>query len=225
LLMTMLSAIPIFAYIVARGIAEMFRYSGTNVRSSGGSRGGGGKGSGSKGDGGLAGLILAAIIIGLLAFLVYLLTMLLVKYLSRSREYYADTYSAETTGNPYSLASALVKISYGLSLAPRKELPSGLRAFFVSDPVTSTSDITVYKKKMEKFDLDGNGVIDDHELELAIKKERTGPWRKANEIFRTHPPMYKRVLLLMKMDSEIRQRKSSSDTGSPDAEGQEEVMV
>ena len=39
--------------------------------------------------------------------------------LSRLREHYADAFSAYATGSPRSLQSALAKITYGLSIAPK----------------------------------------------------------------------------------------------------------
>jgi Zn-dependent protease with chaperone function len=59
-------------------------------------------------------------------------------FLSRSREYYADSFSAEETGNANSLSLALVKIAYGLTReAPTPvsvKLMGGTRALGISDP-------------------------------------------------------------------------------------------
>ncbi|MHA2343159.1 MAG: M48 family metalloprotease [Candidatus Hodarchaeales archaeon] len=38
----------------------------------------------------------------------------IVLFLSRVREYYADSFSAEATGQPGALSRALVKIAYGM---------------------------------------------------------------------------------------------------------------
>ena len=48
------------------------------------------------------------------AYLCYLLSQFVVLLLNRTREYYADHYSAEVTHDPGALSSALVKIAYGL---------------------------------------------------------------------------------------------------------------
>jgi heat shock protein HtpX len=48
------------------------------------------------------------------AYLCYLLTQFVVLLLNRTREYFADHYSAEVTHDPQALSSALVKIAYGL---------------------------------------------------------------------------------------------------------------
>lgn len=48
------------------------------------------------------------------AYLCYLVTQFVVLLLNRTREYYADHYSADVTHEPQALSSALVKIAYGL---------------------------------------------------------------------------------------------------------------
>ena len=48
------------------------------------------------------------------SYLCYLLSRFLVLMLSRTREYYADRYAARVTRTPNALASALVKIAYGM---------------------------------------------------------------------------------------------------------------
>ncbi|HEX4336444.1 MAG TPA: M48 family metalloprotease [Polyangiaceae bacterium] len=59
-------------------------------------------------------------------------------FLSRSREYYADAFSAEETGNANALSLALIKIAYGLTReAPTPvsvRLMGGTRALGISDP-------------------------------------------------------------------------------------------
>jgi len=48
------------------------------------------------------------------AYLCYLVSQFIVLSLNRTREYFADHYSAKVTGAPDALASALVKIAYGM---------------------------------------------------------------------------------------------------------------
>ncbi len=52
--------------------------------------------------------------IGLLSYVFYFLGTYILLYLSRMREYYADEFSAKTTGKPNSLSMALVRIAYGI---------------------------------------------------------------------------------------------------------------
>jgi heat shock protein HtpX len=184
--MTVASSIPLLTYLLARGGFELMRHSRPR---------GHGKGSG--------GAILAIIAIAAISYLVYLVTQLLVLYLSRSREYYADAHSAEATKNPAGLQSALIKLMTGLSLYRDRETPSALRAFYAMDPVKVEDDTMRYRQRMDEFDLNKDGVIDEKELEIAMQKEGRNPWRSANELFSTHPNIYKRVLMLRRMELDM----------------------
>lgn len=53
-------------------------------------------------------------VVGYTAYLCYLLSQFVVLLLNRTREYFADHYSAEVTRTPDALSSALVKIAYGM---------------------------------------------------------------------------------------------------------------
>ena len=54
-------------------------------------------------------------IVGIGAYVIYIVSEYLVLWFSRTREYYADRFAGQVTGNPNALASALVKIAYGLA--------------------------------------------------------------------------------------------------------------
>jgi len=49
------------------------------------------------------------------AYVLYIASEYIVLWFSRCREYYADRFAGRVTGNPNALASALVKIGYGLA--------------------------------------------------------------------------------------------------------------
>lgn len=185
--MTIVSAIPILAYLAARTMFESARLS----------RGGGR-------DRGKA--IAASFAIACFSYLIYFITQLMVLHLSRTREYYADSYSASVIRKPRDMMSALAKITYGLSLA-KKEEPHGARAFYIGDPVKASDDMSLLRSRMDKYDLNKDGVIDDKELEIAMEDESRSHWHRANELFATHPPTYKRLLMLMEIDREMRTSK------------------
>src|SRR5262249_17960124 len=49
------------------------------------------------------------------AYVLYVVSQYIVLWFSRTREYHADRFAGQVTGNPNALASALVKIAYGLA--------------------------------------------------------------------------------------------------------------
>jgi heat shock protein HtpX len=69
----------------------------------------------------------------LVSLVVYVISFLLMQALSRYREFAADRGAAIITGRPSALASALTKISSGMSQIPQKDLraSSELQAFFI----------------------------------------------------------------------------------------------
>ncbi len=131
-------------------------------------------------------------LIGLIAFIFYFITNLLVLYASRIREYFADKGSIELGNQPSSLASSLYKLVYGAARTNKESLKEveGLKAFFVNDPSKAMSDI----KELSGLDLDKSGTIDSSELEiLRNKKISLGVGDKLLEILSTHPNMLKRI--------------------------------
>ena len=131
-------------------------------------------------------------IIGLVAFLFYFITNLLVLYASRIREYFADRGSVELGNRPSSLASSLYKLAYGAARTNRESLKEveGLKAFFVNDPSQALKEI----KELSQLDLDKSGSIDPSELEvLKAQKVRLGFGDRLLEALSTHPNMLKRI--------------------------------
>ncbi len=181
IIMTMLSALPLIAYLIARGL-----FWSTDLRTS------------EKKEGRGVALFAAAII----SYIAYIVSSVIVLRLSRLREHYADAFSAYITGTPRSLESALTKIAYGLSLKPGE--PNGVRMFYISDPAQAVSEVRSILNKKYQYDLDRDGVLDDRELAIAMEHEARSNWRSINEAFMTHPPTFKRVLLLRQIEEEMR---------------------
>lgn len=139
-----------------------------------------------------------AVVIGIFAFLMYLITNLLVLYASRIREYYADERSVKLGNAPHAMASALYKLVYGSAKVNKDELKhiEGLKAFFVNDPSRAITEI----RELSQMDTDRSGTIDQHELMmLSTKKVRVGTADKFMELMSTHPNMVKRVHRLSKI--------------------------
>ncbi len=111
-------------------------------------------------------------------------------YLSRTREYYADHFASEITGNPNALMRALVKMTYGLVQeqgisAPPNFLEEAIRPLNIYDPQTGTATGSAYR--------------------LTVLSQRIGqiflwdlynPWRIWVELHSTHPIMGKRLYRL-----------------------------
>lgn len=160
---TLASAIPLICYYIALS----FFFSGDN-------RNGGG------------------FIIGALAFLAYLLGQLIVLFISRTREYYADQGSIEFGSQPDKLASALYKLVYGSATANKEEVKEiqGIKAFFLNDVSIAGTEV----KELSELDIDHDGAISASELsQLKYKKINLKTTDKLMEVFSTHPNMLKRI--------------------------------
>jgi len=105
----------------------------------GGLYGGGGYGYGNDRDRNGGGLML---IILLVAMLTWVISFIIIRAISRYREFAADRGSAQMTGKPVKLANALMKISGTMRRIPTKDLREveGLNAFFIV-PALSGSTI------------------------------------------------------------------------------------
>jgi Zn-dependent protease with chaperone function len=124
------------------------------------------------------------------AYIFYLVGTYLILYLSRVREYFADHFAAEVTGNPNALSRGLVKIAYGLvEEGKRTQEPSrlleGTRALGIYDSKAAVMTGTAYR--------------------ISASPERVGrvfmwdmfnPWAWWMELNSTHPLTGKRIRAL-----------------------------
>ncbi len=191
IIMTILAALPLIAYLIARGTWQAAWISGGRRQKDEGS------------------MRAALFIIGIASYVVYIISLLFVMRLSRLREHYADAYSAYITESPRSLESALAKIAYGLSLS--QKAPSGARAFYIEDPAMAKEEIQEIMEKKEEYDLNKDGVLDERELELAMEKEAKSTWSAINSWFSTHPPTFRRILLLHEIETEMESGKYTGE--------------
>ena len=131
-------------------------------------------------------------LVGLVAFLFYFVTNLLVLYASRIREYFADRGSVLLGNRPSALASSLYKLVYSSARTNKESLKQveGLKAFFVNDPSQALKEI----KELKQLDLDNSGSIDACELELLRSKDiHLNFGDRLLEALSTHPNMLKRI--------------------------------
>jgi heat shock protein HtpX len=105
--------------------------------------GGGGGGGRGRGRGGAGGgdqntfpIVLAVMVVGIV---VYAISFLLIRLLSRYRELSADRSGALLTGQPSALASALVKVTGDMSRIPTRDLRAAepLNAFYFAPALSS----------------------------------------------------------------------------------------
>jgi len=188
LVMTCLAAIPLFCFLIATVAFHSLKFAHRPVRR--------------RREGGAGAIVLLIIAVAVVAMVAYIVGLLIVRTLSRMREFYSDAYSAYVTRNPRGLKSALTKIAYGLSLSPKET--HGARAFFIEDPARAKSEIQNILKHGSEYDLDQDGVLDEKELELAMEAEaKKSRWNRLNNLFSTHPPTYQRILLLSQIEREM----------------------
>jgi heat shock protein HtpX len=132
------------------------------------------------------------VLIGLLAFIFYFITNLLVLYASRIREYFADKGSLVLGNPPTALATSLYKLVYGSARLDKESLKEteGLKAFFVNDPSRALREI----RELSQLDLDKSGTIDPAELaSLNSSSVKLGFGDRVLELLSTHPNMLNRI--------------------------------
>jgi Zn-dependent protease with chaperone function len=132
----------------------------------------------------------AAGTIALAAYLFYIIGTYLILYLSRTREYFADHFAAETTGNPNGLSRALVKIAYGiLEESQQNKEPSklieGTRALGIFDHKGAAATGTAYRAASRP-----------EQIGKVFLWDMFNPWGWWMELNSTHPLTGKRVRAL-----------------------------
>ncbi len=131
-----------------------------------------------------------------IAYIFYIVGSYLLLYLSRVREYFADHFAAEITGNPNALSRALVKIAYGIVEEGEREqdeetrqrssrLLEGTRALGIYDAKAATTAGTAYRV-----------AADPGQVGKVFLWDLFNPWAWWMELNSTHPLTGKRVRAL-----------------------------
>ena len=131
-------------------------------------------------------------IIGIFALVAYFVGQLIVLFISRVREYYADQGSIEYGNSPDTLASALYKLVYGAANCDKQHIDNvkGTSAFFLNDVKNSGFDI----EELSQLDSDNDGNISASELaQLKYRNTKIKRSEKLFELMSTHPNMLKRM--------------------------------
>ena len=138
-------------------------------------------------------------LIGVIAYILYIISNYIVLWLSRTREYYADSFSIEATKNPNALASALVKVGYGLSTAETNAKHSAAKSNSLGIFDSKTS------KALVVTTMEDDGSISKDHIKNAMKWEQWNIWAKWYELNSTHPLISKRLLAISARSNEFKQ--------------------
>lgn len=145
-------------------------------------------------------------LVAMVAYVLYIISEYVVLWFSRTREYHADRFSGEVTGSPSRLASALVKIAYGLAGQDTKPKES-------KEPEESKQRSPAFEAIGAMGIFDGNaarglavagfseaatltGDVDPANLKGAMRWDLWNPWAKWYELNSTHPLVAKRLQYL-----------------------------
>jgi len=184
--MTIISVIPLIFYAL---------YIGGRVMSRAASRSRGR----SSGQAALIALAIAAI-----SFVVYFLSQLVVLLVSRYRESWADDFSGRTTKRPSLLASALVKIAYGLIYENRgagvesKGARRYENALMFSSARGSRSFVAATAGP--------TGEVQPDLVKRAMAWDLWNPWAKLVQLQSSHPLPAYRIKALGKLSNELGER-------------------
>jgi heat shock protein HtpX len=134
------------------------------------------------------------------AYLCYWVSQFIVLSLNRTREYFADHYSAEVTGEPSTLASALVKIAYGMVRADgessealqSKETRAGARRAQRIAGAVAVMGISNLRSG-SALALSG---ADPAAAAAVMRWDLVNPWARLYELNSTHPLTALRVRAL-----------------------------
>lgn len=140
------------------------------------------------------------VIIGVGGYIFYIIGQLLVLFISRTREYYADEASVDFGNRPAALVSALYKLSYGAANVNKDTINdvNTARAFFINDVNNARNDINDFSQ----IDFNSDGSISDDELRrLKETPINVSTSNKLMEILSTHPDTLKRVKKLSELEN------------------------
>ncbi|BCM91748.1 protease HtpX [Abditibacteriota bacterium] len=150
-----------------------------------------------------------ALIVSLGAYAAYIASQFIVLSLSRVREFFADEGAGQVTRDPNALASALVKISYGM--APRADMFAYHEALQSKDkkqrskakaPRDLSSIATLGICNLEAggaFAMsaaDASGHFSPAQLQRVAQWDLKNPWAKWYELNSTHPLTVRRLAAL-----------------------------
>jgi heat shock protein HtpX len=177
-LMTVVQLVPLILYYVYRSLIQLRSGSRNN----------------NKGSGYVA-------LLAIVSYVLYIVCEYVVLWFSRTREYYADRFAGEVTKSPNSLASALVKIAYGLAgqegkkdtektkRSPQLDAVGAMGIF--DSKMASSFALSAYAAEKPTSEVRDLG----HRSNIlgAMKWDLWNPWAKYYELHSTHPLVANRM--------------------------------
>ncbi len=154
------------------------------------------------------------VLVAVAAFVAYIISQYIVLGLSRLREYYADEFSAEATRNPNALASALVKIAYGLARAAKEQKEEEKEKVQVSAAAAGGAQMlgifdAKFGASMALASASGySAATQSYSADAAANAMRWdlwNPWAIVCELSSSHPLPAKRINALGKLASRMSQ--------------------
>jgi Zn-dependent protease with chaperone function/Zn-finger nucleic acid-binding protein len=145
------------------------------------------------------------------AYVLYIISEYVVLWFSRTREYYADRFAGRVTNNPNALASALVKIAYGLAAqgpavktTMDKKKKKKEKEEPVFEPMGALRALNIFDRTaavgMVMASSVGRGTDPRHpdveNIKSAMQWDLWNPWARWYELNSTHPLVANRLLYL-----------------------------
>jgi Zn-dependent protease with chaperone function/Zn-finger nucleic acid-binding protein len=141
------------------------------------------------------------------AYVLYVISEYLVLWFSRTREYYADRFAGQVTNNPNALASALVKIAYGLAAqgpADKEEAKTKKEEGLKFEPAGALRALNIFDRTAAVGLVMASSVgrggdarhPDIEHIKSAMQWDLWNPWAKWYELNSTHPLVANRLMYL-----------------------------
>jgi Zn-dependent protease with chaperone function len=183
--MTLASLVPVVLYILGRVLLELSR----------------GRGSRNQ-------ITAVAHSVGVVALVLYFVSQYIVLFLSRTRELYADDFSAEATTDPDALSSALVKIAYGLASVTAETGPVARRAaaarmLGIFDPSTAAGMARAVSGEKPGTETHPGRTFTEGDMLRAMRWDLWNPWAKVYQLASTHPLPAVRIAALRDKATEL----------------------
>jgi Zn-dependent protease with chaperone function len=134
-------------------------------------------------------------IVGFVAYIFYLVGTYILLFLSRLREYFADEFSVKATNNSDALATALIKVAYGIIAKPEEkrqsELLQGTRTLGIMDFKAAKGIGLTYLAclKLKSWE----------PIQKAFLFDLKNPWAFIYELNSSHPLVAKRIRRIEKI--------------------------